>query len=229
MLIVLWTRSRWHCKKNKSTEDNIQGDSDRLQIKLHQRLFLDFREVHSVLLHTVLGYKVDRAGGAGKVDFSKQYIRIICQFNNQGDFNPATAYRIIALHFANFADLPDQSCIEPVQAKLKADNVAYGATCPTYQGSVLVMASLGGIDITQPLPIWFPGTGLSPEGYEEALEMINDGLAIRDVGGTKYFGRVAMENNKWRWKKSAGAAGNLSSYGEIERALSFRFTDHFTG
>ena len=192
MLIILWARSRWYCKQKKSTEDSIQGDSDRLQIKLHQRLFLDFREVHTILLHTILEYIVDQAGGAGKVDFSKQFIRIICQFNNQGDFNPATAYRIATLHFVKFADLTNQSYIEPVQKKLKADNAAFEATCPTYQGSVLVMASLGDLDITQPFPICFPGTGLSPEGYEEALGMINDGLAIRDVGGTKYFGRVAI-------------------------------------
>jgi hypothetical protein len=200
LLIVLWACSRWYCKQNKSIHDN-KGDSDRLQIKLHQRLFLDFREVHSLLLHRILGYTVDRAGGAGKVDFSKQYIRIIFQFNNQGDFNPATAYRIVALHFAKLADLPDQSCIEPVQAKLKADDAAFGPTCPTYQGSVLVMASLGGIDITQPLPIWFPGTGLSTEGYEEALEMINDGLAIRDVGVHYILGEL-------RWKITNGDGKN---------------------
>jgi hypothetical protein len=78
-----------------------------------------------------------------------------------------------------------------------------------------------GVDITHPLPIWFPGTGLSPEGYEEALEMINDGLAIRDVVGTRYFGRVAKENGKWRWRKLPGAAGYLSSRQKIRQALLF--------
>lgn len=202
----------------------MQGDAHRLQqVNLHQRLFLDFREAHSVLLHTILGYAVDCAGGAGQVDFSKQFIRISCQFNEQSNFNPATAYRITSLDFVKFTDLSDQSGLEAMQAKLRADAAVFGTTCATYQGSVIVMVSLCDldVDIMQLLPIWSPGTGLTPEGYKEALEMINDGLAIRVVGGTKYFGRVAKENNKWRWKKLPGAGGNLSSHPKIERALSF--------
>jgi hypothetical protein len=176
---------------------------------------MDFREAHSVLLHAILRYAVDRAGGAGKVDFSKQFIRILCQFHEQYNFNPATSYRIISLHFAEYADLPDQSCVEHCQAKLKADDAALGATCATYQGSLNVMVSLGGlgIDILQPFPIWAPGTGLVEEDYEEAIKIINEGLVIRDVRGTKYFGRVAKKNDKWRWTKLPGAAGDLSSRG----------------
>jgi hypothetical protein len=193
-----------------------QGESTRI-IEVIQRLFFDFREVHSLLLASVVNLAVLGAGGGSRFDYSRRYLKINLPFteniDEDGHFNPATSFRINSMDFGDIADLEKMGVLEPSRAKFKADDTTWKAMYPRYKGLLIVVFDVGTFDILQAFPIMLSEKGPDEDGLEKGLSLINNGLVIREVDGVKKFGQIRKESGKWRWRKLPGAAGELSFQG----------------
>ena len=217
-MLITHTHTRLNCLDYQHQHQQIFENVIPLHVRqLHERLFADFREVHSMLLCSLLRYIVDRAGGAKIFDYSSYYVHILSEFNEQSEFNPATAYRLDTCVLADLGPFKSQDSYKAFRVRLDGDDTAYRATKPTYQGTLVMVVriKLGAatMDFMQPFPIFGAGSGFAESDFEEALQIINDGLVIRDVKGKKLFGHMTKEGDKWRWRRLPGAAAALSSRG----------------